>query len=94
MIHQSWAYEAKEKLIVLIKHAKVEMDKQVNYFQSDGGSKYSSGWFAKYLKSKGIYHKFTNPNTPQENSVAKYTNCTLVYVAWMMLFESSLPRSF
>ena len=94
MIHQSQAYKAKKKLMALIKHAEVEMDEQVNYFQSNGGSKYSSGRFAKYLKSKGIHHKFTNPNTPQENGVAKYANCTLVYAAWMMLFESSSPRSF
>ena len=56
--------EAKEKLMALIEHAEVETGKQMNYFQSNGGSKYSSGWFAKYLKSKEIHHEFTNPNIP------------------------------
>jgi len=54
--------KAKEKLIALIKYAEVEIGKQVNYFQSNGGGEYSSGQFAKYLKSKGIHHEFTNPN--------------------------------
>ena len=80
--------------MVLIEHTEVETGKQVNYFQSDGGGKYSSERFAKYLKSKGIYHEFTNPDTSQENSVAERTNRTLVYAAQMMLFKSSLPRSF
>ena len=56
--------EAKEKLMALIEHAEVETGEQVNYFRSDDGSKYSSGWFAKYLKSKEIYHEFTNLDTP------------------------------
>ena len=86
--------EAEEKLMALIKHAEVETGKQVNYFRSNSSSKYSSGQFAKYLKSKGIHHEFTNSDTPQENGVAKHANCTLVHTTQMMLFESSLPRSF
>ena len=34
--------EAKEKLMALIERAEVETGKQVNYFRSDGGGKYSS----------------------------------------------------
>ena len=86
--------EAVEKLIALIEHAEVETGEWVNYFQSDGGGEYSSGWFAKYLKSKGIHHEFTNSDTPQENGIAERANRTLVHTAWMMLFESSLSRSF
>ena len=86
--------EAEEKLMALIKCAEVETEKQVNYFQSDGSGKYSSGQLAKYLKSKEIYHEFTNPNTPQENGVTEHANHTLVHTTWMMLFESSLSRSF
>ena len=86
--------KAKEKLMALIEHAKVEMGKWVNYFQSDSGGKYSFGQFAKYLKSKGIHHKFTNPNTPQENGVTEHASHTLVHAAQMMLFKSSLSRSF
>ena len=56
--------KAKEKLMALIERTEVETSKWVNYFQSNGGGKYSSGWFAKYLKSKEIHYKFTNPNTP------------------------------
>ena len=76
--------------MVLIEHAEVETGKWVNYFRNDGGGEYSSRQFAKYLKSKGIYYKFTNSNIPQENSVAEHTNCTLVHAAQMILFESSL----
>jgi len=86
--------KAEEKLMALIEHAEVETGEWVNYFQSNGSGEYSSGQFAKYLKSKGIHHEFTNPDFSQENGVAKCTNCTLVHAAQMMLFESSLPRSF
>jgi len=86
--------KAEEKLMALIEYAEVKTGEQVNYFQSNGGSKYSTGWFTKYLKSKGIYHEFTNPDTPQENGVAKHANCTLVHATQIMLFESSLSRSF
>jgi len=73
--------KAEEKLIVLIKHAKVEMSKQVYYFQSNSGGKYSFGQFTKYIKLKEIYYEFTNSNTFQKNSVTKHTNCTLVNTA-------------
>jgi len=73
--------KAEEKLIALIECAEVETSKQVNYFRSDSGSEYFSGQFAKYLKSKEIHHEFTNPDTSQENSVAKRANRTLVHVA-------------
>ena len=86
--------KAEEKLMALIECAEVEMGEQVNYFWSDGGSEYSSGQPSKYLKSKRIHHEFTNPNTPQENGVAKHANHTLVHATQIILFESSLPRSF
>jgi len=73
--------EAVEKLMALIEHAEVETGEWVNYFQSDGGGEYFSGQFAKYLKSKEIHHEFTNPDTPQENSVAERANRTLVHTA-------------
>jgi len=86
--------EAEERLMALIEYAEVETGKQVNYFQSNSGGKYFSEQFTKYLKSKEIHHKFTNPDTSQENGVAKHANHTLVHAAQMMLFESSLSRSF
>ena len=86
--------KAKKKLMALIEHAEVEIGEWVNYFQSDDGGEYFSKWFAKYLKSKGIHYKFTNPDIPQENGIAKHANCTLVHAARIMLFKSSLSRSF
>ena len=71
--------KTKEKLMALIEHTEVKMGEWVNYFRSNDGSEYFSGQFAKYLKSKGIYYKFTNPDTLQENGVAKCTNRTLVH---------------
>ena len=73
--------EAVEKLMALIERTEVETGKWVNYFQSDGGGEYFSGRFAKYLKSKGIHHEFTNSDTPQENGIAERANCTLVHTA-------------
>ena len=62
------------KLMALIKYTEVKIDEQVNYFQNNDGGEYFSKQFAKYLKSKDIHHKFTNPNIPQENNIAKYIN--------------------
>ena len=52
------------KLMALIKYTEVKIDEQVNYFQNNDGGEYFSKQFAKYLKSKDIHHKFTNPNIP------------------------------
>jgi len=54
--------ETKMKLMALIKYTEVKIGKQVNYFQNNDSGEYSSKQFAKYLKSKDIYHKFTNLN--------------------------------
>ena len=86
--------EVVEKLMALIEHAEVKIGEQVNYFWSNGGSEYFSRQFAKYLKSKEIHHELTNSDTLQENGVTERANHTLVHTARMMLFKSSLPRSF
>ena len=49
--------------MALIRYVEVKIGKWVNNFQSNGGGKYFSRWFAKHLKLKSIYHKLTNPDT-------------------------------
>ena len=52
--------------------------KKLKILCTNGGGEYFSTKFTSYLKSSGIIHKKTNPDTPQENSVAEHVNQTLV----------------
>ena len=77
-----------------LKRAEAEMGKHVNYFRSDGGGEYRSTVLQDYCKSKGIHHEMTNVYTPQENSVSKRMNHTLVEMAHAMLFDTGLPNAY
>ena len=60
-----------------VMHAKNELGRHVVRFRSDGGSQFTSKEFAEYCGEKGITHEKTNPDTPQQNGVARHKNQTL-----------------
>ena len=83
-----------EALKALIEHAEVETREHLNYFHSDSGGEYESKELASYFESKGIHHEKTNAYTPQENSVTKRMNHTIVEMAWTFLQDTSLPNTY
>jgi len=36
----------------------------VNFLRTNGGEEYMANDFQRWLKTRGIYHKVTNANTP------------------------------
>ena len=77
-----------------LERAETETSEQANYFCSDGGGEYGSTSLQDYFKSKGVHHEMTNPYTPQENSVSKQMNRTLVEMACTMLSDAGLPNTY
>jgi transposase InsO family protein len=65
--------------------AEQQSGNKLKILHTDGGGEYFSSDFIKYLKDAGIVHEKTNPNTPQENGVAKRVNRTLVTMTIAML---------
>src|SRR5260370_29814739 len=65
--------------------AECQSGKKLKIFCTDGGGEYFSTNFIQYLKSSGIVHKKTNPDTLQENSIAECVNRTLVMMSIALL---------
>ena len=72
----------------------VETGLKIGALRSDNGGEYVSEAFGNFLKSKGIQHELTVPDTPQQNGTAERMNRTLVESARAMLFNSGLPMVF
>jgi len=49
--------------------------------------------FQEWLRSRGMYHKVTNTNTPQENGITEHLNRTILEMMRTMMHESDLPRN-
>ncbi len=65
--------------------AECQSSKKLKILCTNGGGEYFSNEFIQYLKSTGIVHEKTNPDTPQENGVAEHINRTLVMMTIAML---------
>ena len=68
--------------------------KSIKILHSDKGGEYKSGDFNKYCKDNGIVQKFTVPQTPQQNGVARRENITLVECARNMMKGKNLSNEF
>jgi len=71
-----------------------ETREKVNFLRTNGREKYMGEKFQKWLKSKRIHYEFMNPNTLQENSMAKWLNQTILEMIRSMMFDTKLPKSF
>lgn len=52
------------------------------------------GNFKNFCEQEGIQHQFTVPYSPQQNGVSERKNRTAMEMAWCLLFEKGLPKSF
>jgi transposase InsO family protein len=64
------------------------------FFITDGGGEYAGKEFEARLKSEGVTHQTTTPDTPESNGIGERANQTLVTKATAMLADSGLPRNF
>ena len=71
-----------------------ECNLTVSKLKIDNGGEYLSQEFQEYLKSNGIQHELTVPNSPEQNGVAERMNRTLVESARAMISHASLQNSY
>ena len=68
--------------------------RKLKVLRTDSGGEYTLTEFENYLKSEGVRHELTVPKTPEQNSVAKRMNRTLVETVRSMLADAKLPHTF
>ena len=68
--------------------------KRIKTLRSDNDGEYVSHKLATYLKTRGIAHQTTVPNTPEQNRVAERANHTINERARNMLNERHLSQEY
>ncbi|GAA0157637.1 transmembrane signal receptor [Lithospermum erythrorhizon] len=94
----SWVYFLKSKSETSIKfHQFHQMIKNVynasiKYFQADEGGEFIG--LIPYLQSHGIIHRFSCPETPQQNGLAERKHRHINDMAHCLLFQAQLPSHY
>ncbi|GJW30484.1 putative ribonuclease H-like domain-containing protein [Tanacetum coccineum] len=70
------------------------VDKKVKIIRCDNGTEFKNRVMNEFCEKKGIKREFSVARTPQQNSVAKRRNRTLIEAARTMLADSRLPTTF
>ncbi|GJT22942.1 retrovirus-related pol polyprotein from transposon TNT 1-94 [Tanacetum coccineum] len=83
--------ETSEFVINFLKQIQVSLNKTVRYIRIDNGTEFFNQILSKYYERVGIFHQKIIPRTPQQNSVVKIQNRTLVEAARTMLIFSKAP---
>ena len=97
VIRKTWVYALTEKLevFVMLKMWKTMVEKEasshIKALKSDNGSEYMSKEFEEYLNREVIHELKTIPRTPQENSVAKRINETILDHTGCIKLHAGLP---
>ena len=95
-----WVYVIRTKDEVFSKFVEFKqmIEKQtgkcIKTLRSDNGGEYTSNEFDQFLKSEGIRHELTVPNTPEQNGVSERMNRSLVESVRSMLYDAHMPRQF
>ena len=63
--------ETASTLINFITNAEVQLRNLVRKIRSDNGTEFVNSQLDEFLISKGIYHNFSAPYTPQQNGVVE-----------------------
>nr|GEY44636.1 retrovirus-related Pol polyprotein from transposon TNT 1-94 [Tanacetum cinerariifolium] len=71
-----------------------QLSLKVKVIRSDNGTEFKNSDLNPFCELKGIKREFSVPRTPQENSIAKRKNMTLIEAARTMLADSLLPIPF
>ena len=96
----SWLFPLKDKreAASVVKDWVIGIELQfslkVKSFQSDRGGEFLGSDLRNFFRKKGIKHRLTCPDSPQENGVAERRNRTLGEAADAMLFDANLPQHF
>jgi transposase InsO family protein len=66
-------------------------ERKIKILRSDNGGEYTSKEFVNFCKDAGIKRELTTPYNPQQNSVAKRKNITIMEVVKTMIHDQDLP---
>nr|GEU31712.1 retrovirus-related Pol polyprotein from transposon TNT 1-94 [Tanacetum cinerariifolium] len=77
--------ETPEVIIKFIQQIQVDLNKTVRYVRTDNGTEFVNHNLTEYYERICIFRQKTVPKTPQQNSVVKRRNCTLIEAARTML---------
>ena len=72
--------------------AKYQFSVCILKLQSDQGGEYTSKKFVSHLVQKGTEHRLTVHDTPEYNSVAEHSNCTILKKIHTIMHTVSLPK--
>jgi hypothetical protein len=84
--------DAFEKFQEFHVNAEKQTGKPLKVLRSDGGGEYINAVFRDYLKSKGINHEVTVPDSPQQNGVAERYNRTLLETIRAFTHAAGIPE--
>ena len=88
----------KEEAVVKFKDFEAEVwnhwESHIQMLRTDEGGEYMSKEFNDFLELKGIHHKMTVRDTPEQNRVAEKINRTLCESGQAMLFHAGLSKGF
>ena len=89
--HKSKVLDRFREMKALVENS---MGQKLKAIHTDNGGEYLSAEFQNYLKSEGVRHERTVPNTSQQNEVAELMNRTLVETVQSMLSDMQLSKKF
>lgn len=84
--------EAEENVISYIKQIKADLNVKTARIRMDNGGEFSSTYFKKFCRSKGIKMEYTMAYTPQQNGKSERMNRTLVEKVRIKFIETNLPK--
>ncbi|GJT22545.1 retrotransposon protein, putative, ty1-copia subclass [Tanacetum coccineum] len=87
-------HEVFETFKVFQKEVENQLGKTIKSLCSNRGGEYTSQEFLDHLRDHGIITHRTPPYTPQNNSVSKRRNQTLLDMVQSMMSQTTLPKSF
>ncbi|KAJ1530258.1 hypothetical protein ONE63_005180 [Megalurothrips usitatus] len=75
-------------------YVEVLHERKIKAMQSDGGGEYIDGEFQAYLRERGVVHRKTVKNSPEQNGISERQNRTLANIVRCLLIQSGLPKTF
>ena len=94
---KTWIYFLKNKDDVFEKFKEFKAlvenlsEKRIKTLRSDNGGEFTSGEFNEYCKEAVIKRELTIPYNPQQNSVPKIKNRSIMEVVKAMIHDQYLP---
>nr|GEW17208.1 retrovirus-related Pol polyprotein from transposon TNT 1-94 [Tanacetum cinerariifolium] len=96
----TWVYflkkksQAPETIMSFIKRVKNQNDINVKQLRTDNGTEFKNSILVNFYDEKGISQNISSPCTPEQNSVAKRKNKTLIEAARTMLSGSVFSKQY